>query len=80
METDGKPLLPPLRRRKSRRSCSAAMPPQSSATRLGSSAADASRKKADGSGAGWYPVVEITRRELMDQLRDAVLEAWERGR
>jgi hypothetical protein len=38
------------------------------------------RKKADGSGAGWYPVVEITRRELMDQLRDAVLEAWERGR
>jgi DNA-binding cell septation regulator SpoVG len=38
------------------------------------------RKKADGSGAGWFPVIEITRRELMDQVRDAVLEAWERGR
>jgi DNA-binding cell septation regulator SpoVG len=38
------------------------------------------RRKADGSGSGWYPVVEITRRELMDQVRDAVLEAWERGR
>jgi DNA-binding cell septation regulator SpoVG len=38
------------------------------------------RKKADGSGAGWFPVIEITRKELMDQIRDAVLEAWEQGR
>lgn len=38
------------------------------------------RKKADGSGSGWYPVVEITRRELMDQVRDAVLAAWEAQR
>jgi hypothetical protein len=34
------------------------------------------RKKADGSGSGWYPVIEITNPE---RVRDAVLEAWERG-
>jgi DNA-binding cell septation regulator SpoVG len=38
------------------------------------------RKKADGSGAGWFPVVEITRRDVLDDLRDAVLRAWESGR
>jgi hypothetical protein len=38
------------------------------------------RRKADGSGAGWFPVVEITRKELMDAVRDAVLAAWEAGR
>jgi DNA-binding cell septation regulator SpoVG len=35
------------------------------------------RKKADGSGAGWFPVVEITNRNVLDQVRAAVLEAWE---
>jgi hypothetical protein len=34
------------------------------------------RKKADGSGAGWFPVVEITNRDVLDRLRAAVLEAW----
>ena len=38
------------------------------------------RAKADGTGAGWFPVIEITNRTVMDQIRDAVLEAWERGR
>jgi DNA-binding cell septation regulator SpoVG len=33
------------------------------------------RKKADGTGSGWFPVIEITRRVLLDQVRDAVLEA-----
>jgi DNA-binding cell septation regulator SpoVG len=37
------------------------------------------RKKADGSGAGWFPVIEITNRTVMDQIRDAVLAAWDRG-
>ena len=37
------------------------------------------RPKSDGSGGGWFPVVEITNRTVMDQLRDAVLEAWERA-
>ena len=36
-------------------------------------------QKADGSNSGWVPVVEITSRSVLDQLRDAVLEAWERG-
>jgi DNA-binding cell septation regulator SpoVG len=35
------------------------------------------RKKADGSGAGWFPVIEIRRRELLDQVRDAILAAWQ---
>jgi DNA-binding cell septation regulator SpoVG len=35
------------------------------------------RAKADGSGAGWYPVVEVTNRSVMDQVRDAVLAAWD---
>ena len=33
--------------------------------------------KGDGS-IGWFPVVEITSRSVLDQLRDAVLEAWGR--
>ena len=36
------------------------------------------RKKADGSGAGWFPVIECTNKAVMDQIRDAVIEAWER--
>jgi DNA-binding cell septation regulator SpoVG len=32
------------------------------------------------SGERWYPLVEITRRELMDQVKDAVLQAWTSGR
>lgn len=35
------------------------------------------RKKADGAGAGWYPVVEIISPDLMARVRTAVLEAWE---
>jgi hypothetical protein len=31
--------------------------------------------KADGTGSGSFPVVEITNRSVLDQLRDAVLEA-----
>lgn len=31
------------------------------------------------SGERYYPVVEIVRRELLDQVRAAILEAWERG-
>jgi DNA-binding cell septation regulator SpoVG len=34
------------------------------------------RAKADGSGAGWYPVIEITNPELLARVRAAVLEAW----
>jgi DNA-binding cell septation regulator SpoVG len=34
------------------------------------------RKKADGTGSGWYPIIEITNPELMRRIRDAVLEAW----
>jgi DNA-binding cell septation regulator SpoVG len=34
------------------------------------------RKKADGAGAGWFPVFEITNRDVLDRLRAAVLEAW----
>lgn len=37
------------------------------------------RAKADGSGAGWYPVVEIVSKTLMARVRDAVIEAWEAG-
>jgi DNA-binding cell septation regulator SpoVG len=37
------------------------------------------RKKADGSGAGWFPVVEIVSPELLAKVRDAVLAAWEGG-
>jgi DNA-binding cell septation regulator SpoVG len=36
------------------------------------------RKKADGSGSGWFPVIEITNRNVLDQVRDAVLKAWGR--
>jgi hypothetical protein len=35
------------------------------------------RKKADGSGAGWDPVIEITNRDVMDQIRGTMLEAWD---
>ena len=35
--------------------------------------------KADGTGSGSFPVVEITSRSVLDQLRDAVLEAWKRA-
>jgi DNA-binding cell septation regulator SpoVG len=35
------------------------------------------RAKADGSGAGWFPVIEIVNRDLLDRVRSAVLEAWE---
>jgi DNA-binding cell septation regulator SpoVG len=38
------------------------------------------RQKADGTGAGWFPVVEITSKDLMARVRDAVLEAWSAGR
>jgi DNA-binding cell septation regulator SpoVG len=38
------------------------------------------RAKADDTGAGWFPVIEITNRTVMDQFRDAVHEAWGRGR
>jgi DNA-binding cell septation regulator SpoVG len=31
------------------------------------------------SGDRYYPVVEITRKELLDQVREAILEAWERA-
>jgi DNA-binding cell septation regulator SpoVG len=37
------------------------------------------RAKADGSGAGWFPVVEITSKDLMPRVRDAVLDAWQRS-
>jgi hypothetical protein len=42
---------------------------------LGCPAADPGAK-ADGSGAGWYPVIEITNPELLARVRAAVLEAW----
>jgi DNA-binding cell septation regulator SpoVG len=35
------------------------------------------RKKADGSGAGWFSVIEISNRDVLDQLRAAVLDAWQ---
>jgi DNA-binding cell septation regulator SpoVG len=38
------------------------------------------RPKADGSGSGWYPIIEITSRDLMNRVRDAVLAAWEGAR
>jgi hypothetical protein len=38
------------------------------------------RPKADGTGAGWFPVVEITSEDLMARVRDAVLDAWEAAR
>jgi DNA-binding cell septation regulator SpoVG len=34
------------------------------------------RRKFDGSGAGWAPVVEITNPAVLAALRDAVLAAW----
>jgi hypothetical protein len=38
------------------------------------------REKADGTGSAWFPVVEVTSRSVLNQLRRAVLEAWgERG-
>jgi hypothetical protein len=36
------------------------------------------RKEADGAGSGCFPVVAITDRNVLDQVRDAVLEAWGR--
>jgi hypothetical protein len=36
----------------------------------------AARKKADGSGAGWYPVVEITNARVLKQLSDKILAEW----
>jgi hypothetical protein len=35
------------------------------------------RQRADGSGSGWFPVVEITNRDVLDRVREAVLAAWE---
>jgi DNA-binding cell septation regulator SpoVG len=35
------------------------------------------RAKADGSGAGWFPVVEIVNPDLLARVRAAILEAWE---
>jgi DNA-binding cell septation regulator SpoVG len=35
------------------------------------------RPKADGSGSGWVSLVEITNRQVLDELRRAVLAAWE---
>jgi hypothetical protein len=35
------------------------------------------RKKADGSGGGWFPVLEATK-ELKRRIDDVVIEAWER--
>jgi DNA-binding cell septation regulator SpoVG len=37
------------------------------------------RKKADGSGAGWFPVIEIISKDLKARVDAAILEAWERG-
>jgi DNA-binding cell septation regulator SpoVG len=34
------------------------------------------REKADGSGAGWYPIVEITNPDLLERVRRVVLHAW----
>jgi hypothetical protein len=34
------------------------------------------RKKADGSGAGWFPAVEITNPTLLERVRALVLEHW----
>lgn len=31
------------------------------------------------SGDRWFPVVEITRKELLEQVKAAILEAWERS-
>ena len=36
------------------------------------------RPKADGSAAGWVPVVEIQNRDLMARLTCAVIGAWKR--
>jgi DNA-binding cell septation regulator SpoVG len=36
------------------------------------------RAKADGSGTGWFPVIEITSPDLLARVRAAVLEAWGR--
>ena len=35
------------------------------------------RAKSDGSGACWFPVVEITNREVLDHLREEMLGVWE---
>ena len=35
------------------------------------------RRKVDGAGAGWAPVVEITNRAVLAALREAVLAAWQ---
>ena len=37
------------------------------------------RQRADGSGSGWFPVVEITNKTVLDQVRDAVLAAWQQA-
>jgi DNA-binding cell septation regulator SpoVG len=34
------------------------------------------RKKADGTGSGWFPVIEITNPALFERVKAAVLEAW----
>jgi hypothetical protein len=46
---------------------------------VGRAAPGSSPPKADGSGAGWFPVIEITRKELLDWVRAAVLDAWGRA-
>jgi DNA-binding cell septation regulator SpoVG len=32
------------------------------------------------SGDKWYPTIEISNRAVLDQVREAVLAAWEAGR
>jgi DNA-binding cell septation regulator SpoVG len=37
----------------------------------------AARKKADGSGAGWFPRIEISNPQVLAELRAAVLDHWQ---
>ena len=45
----------------------------------GCPAATAGAPESGRSGIGWFPVVEITSRSVLDQLRRAILEAGARG-
>jgi hypothetical protein len=35
------------------------------------------RRRADGTGSGWYPTLEITNPAILAQVRTAVLDAWQ---
>jgi DNA-binding cell septation regulator SpoVG len=35
------------------------------------------RRRVDGSGSGWSRIIEVVDPAVSDQLRDAVLRAWE---